>query len=305
MFDIVRQSFAAFSVPMEGKLECMYPDHLGKVTVGIGNLIDSPEAAWETRNHGAPFVHKSNPGVEATRAEVFAEWDRVKHDPELIGHLQLARARATLILTEQGILNLVDSKLLQFERQLQTHPAFSGLDDWPADAQLGLFSMAWAMGPGFGPSWPVFSAAVGGPKPNWFEAVVNCNMVNDWLIRRNAVNRGLFRNAAWAAEEKQAFDQLYIVVPGRRPVLRLGNTDADHAGQGYDSDDSVSTLQGFLGYLGFYARDITGELDDATDEAVRGFQLFERSLPHNSGFAVDGVVGQTTWAALGYVVPTN
>jgi putative peptidoglycan binding protein len=304
MHQTVRDNFFAFSKPMEGKVEFMYADHLGKVTVGIGCLIDSPEAAWDIRNQGAPFGHKADRSREATRDEVFAEWRRVKDDPSLIGNLAEARRQAKLVLTDQSIANLLDRRLLSFEGTLKTHGAFSGLDDWPADAQLGLFSMAWAMGPGFGPRWPSFSAAVAG-EPNWFEAVHHCNMVNTWLIKRNAVNRGLFRNAAWAVDEKQAFDQLYIVVPGRRPVLRLNMTDDDHAGQGFDSDDSVSTLQGFLGYLGFYGGDITGVFDQATDDAVRGFQLFEKSLPNNDQFTVDGIVGQTSWAALGYVVPTN
>lgn len=304
MFDTVRRNFAAFSEPMEGKVECMYPDHLGLVSTGIGNLIDSPEAAWETRSHGAPWVHKSNTAVEATRDEVFTEWRRVKGDPTLIGNLQKARNSAKLILTELGIRNLLDSKLLQFEGTLKRHPAFADLDSWPADAQLGLFSMAWAMGPAFGGQWPNFSAAVSG-EPDWFAATMHCNMVNSWLIRRNAVNRGLFRNAAWATSEKADFDQLYIVVPGRRPRLQLGATDADHAGQGYDSDDSVSVLQGFLQYLGFYDGDVTGIFDRATDDSVRGFQLFEQTLPHNHEFAVDGIVGQMSWAALGYVVARN
>lgn len=305
MHDIVRQSFASFLQPMEGKETCMYQDHLGLVTTGVGNKIDSPEQAWDLpRRHGVSWLHRHDRSVEASHAEVVAEWHRVKNDATLRRDVNKARETAQLVLSEQGVFDLLQGVLRDYESTLTRHGPFSRLDDWPADAQLSLFSMAWAMGPGFGPGWPKFSAAVDGPKPQWREALQHCNMVNSWMMRRNAVSRGLFRNADWATTEQQAFDRLYVAIPGRRPVVQKGDTDATHAGQGFDSDESVSDLQGFLEYLGFDI-DVTGTFDQTTDDAVQGFQLFEKTLDNNHDFVVDGKVGLLSWAALGYVVSSR
>jgi len=289
---------------MEGKVECMYQDHLGLVTVGIGNLIDSENAAWATRNYGAPFVHKSDPSIQASEADVRAEWRRVKFDPSLKGNWQRARQVTTLQLTDAGIVNLLLQKMDEFEQTLKQVTEFFPLDDWPADAQLALLSMAWAMGPGFahGGRWPNFRATCA--AQDWISAVTHCNMANTWLMKRNAVNRGLFRNAAWVVTEGRDPTSLYIAIPGRRPKLELGAKDSDHAGQGFDSDDSVSTAQGFLQWLGFYGGKISGEFDAGTELAVGTFQQSENRLAAAmGGFAVDYIIGPTTWAALGYVVP--
>jgi hypothetical protein len=309
MHDSVRASFADFSKPMEGVVNCMYQDQLGLVSTGIGNLINSEDAAWDTRNHGAPWLRKSG-GAEASEAEVRQEWREVANDPSLLGNPAGAKARAKLILSEQGIANLVASKLDQFEQTLKSTAEFSALEEWPADAQLGLFSMAWAMGPAFaqGGRWPSFRSAAN--DRDWLRAAANCNMSNDWLIRRNAVQRGLFRNAAWVMDEvgdekPRDLATLYIAIPGRRPVLRQGMSDDTHAGQGFDDDESVSALQYFLGWLKFYGGKQSGFFDEETDSAVRDFQRFERNLPANQAFVVDGIVGQISWAALGYVVPSN
>jgi hypothetical protein len=306
MHEPVYARFAAFSEQLEGKVPCMYQDHLGKVTVGIGNLIDSEDAAWGTRAYGAPFVRKAPDATEATESEVRDEWRRVKHDSSLKGNWHLADAVTNLRLTDVGIANLLDRVLAQFESVLRGVPQFAQLDDWPADAQLALASMAWAMGPYFahGGKWPNFRAAC--DSRDWIAATTHCNMVNAWLVKRNAVNRGLFRNAAWAAAESRDTTQLYISVPGNRPVLSLGSTDAGDAGQGYDTDDSVTTLQGFLQYLGFHGAEVNGTFDASTEASVRTFQSAENDLTATEGgFDVDGKAGPITWAALGYVVPRN
>lgn len=304
MWDVVRDSFAAFLEPMEAKVAWMYQDHLGLVTVGIGNLIDSEDAAWATRDAGAPFVHKRDESVEASEAEVRDEWRRVKGDPSLKGKWHQAGHATTLKLTEDGIQALLQRTLADFESALLRVTEFSDLDEWPADAQLALFSMAWAMGPAFanGGKWPNFRGACA--SHDWAAATTHCNMANSWTARRNAVNRGLFRNAAWVASASADSSRLYIVIPGNRPTLQLHATDSDHAGKGFDDDTSVSTLQTFLQWLGYYGGAVNGDFDEETDRAVRAFQQDEHDLTKKmGGFDVDGIVGRQTWAALGYVVP--
>lgn len=304
MLGVIRDCFAAFSEPLAGKVTCMYQDQQGQVTIGIGNLIDSPEAAWATRGYGAPFIVGDDESAEAGEIDVKAEWWRVKNDPLLRGDWRLAYQVTQLRVTGTGVLNLLQRRLTDFESTLKRVTQFQDLDDWPADAQLALFSMAWGMGPAFarGGLWPEFRAACA--ARDWLSAAATCNMKNTWQVRRNAVNRGLFRNAAWAVSEGIDATQLYLAIPGRRPVLRRGATDHDHAGQGFDSDDSVTTLQGFLQWLGFYAGPIHGSFDEGTGDAVLGFQRAEDELTRNKGgFSVDGTAGPITWSALGYLVP--
>ena len=59
---------------------------------------------------------------------------------------------------------------------------FTALDTWPADAQLGLMSMAWAMGSAFptppppGKPWPNFTKAC--KEQDWEGAAKDCKMTN-------------------------------------------------------------------------------------------------------------------------------
>jgi hypothetical protein len=85
---------------------------------------------------------------------------------------------------------------------------FSTLDTWSADAQLGLMSMAWAMGSAFptappptGP-WPNFTKAC--KDQDWEGAAKECKMKDavGTQITRNDRNVILFRNAARIKEGK-------------------------------------------------------------------------------------------------------
>jgi hypothetical protein len=303
MWDSVGDNFMGFSEPLEGKVPFMYQDTLGKVTIGIGNLIDSEEAAVALPGIGVEFFHEEAPGTPLTRAasegEIRTEWRRIKSDPTLAaGGWRAAEPLTDLRLSHEGIATLVSAKVLEIEAHLTNgHIAeFSGFASWPADAQLGLLSMSWAMGAAFadGGKWPSFRA--GCAIEDWLEAAKNCNMGNSWLAKRNAVNRGLFRNAAVsAAPPPDDPATLLLPVPGARPTLRLGARDDG-------ADDSVNVLQQFLEWMG-YTVVPSGDFDQATDSAVRAFQSDEMSLPGATGFTSDGVVGPLTWAALGFLVP--
>jgi peptidoglycan hydrolase-like protein with peptidoglycan-binding domain len=261
----------------------MYLDQLGKVTIGVGNLIDSEQAAIDLRRYGAPLLDTND--AEVADDEIRAEWQRIKNKT----------GGFTLHISDAGIVSLVAKRVAECEADLiATYSEFTDFGDWPADAQLGLLSMAWAMGSRFATGWPGFRGAVA--AKNWRAAAANCNMVNSWLIRRNAVNRGLFRNAAWWLEQP-TFDAstLVIDIPGSRPTVRLNDKDSG-------SDDNIASLQRFLTWFGFPAA-ATGTFDAATDTAVRQFQQAENALHNGSGFGADGVVGQLSWAALGYLVP--
>ena len=86
---------------------------------------------------------------------------------------------------------------------------FASFQDWPADAQLGLLSMAWAMGPAF--KFPNFQAACA--RQDFQAAADQCHMAdgnNPGLRPRNAANRQLFLSAAGASNGDVDPDEVHL-----------------------------------------------------------------------------------------------
>jgi GH24 family phage-related lysozyme (muramidase) len=192
MYQSVHDNFITFTTQFEGRVKWMYLDIKGLVSTGIGNLIDPVSLALPL-----PWVHNSD-GASASQTEITNEWNKVKGDQSLAqkGYKAAAPPYTSLHLTDDQINQLVMSKLSQFEATLKKTTEFANLDSWPADAQLGLFSMAWAMGPGFGPGWPSFRAACA--AQDWAGAAKNGHMNdthNPGLRPRNQANVLLFTNA--------------------------------------------------------------------------------------------------------------
>lgn len=209
----VRSYFIEFNEKFEDRIEYMYLDIKGLVTIGVGNLIDV-EKASDTKNLKKvmedlvklPFVYKlglrvTNASQKASPADIEADWKMVKDRQEwanLKDRLTKFAGITTLKLEDKAINELALKKADAMEKELKTHPAFQHFDKWPADAQLGLLSMAWALGASkIRGGWPNFKAACG--KQDFDAAVKSCeiNTVgNPGVIPRNAGNLRLFKNAA-------------------------------------------------------------------------------------------------------------
>ena len=191
----VRSAWRAFNQPFEGVASWMYLDIKGLVTTGMGNLIDPLPAALE-------LPWKNDDDTPAPRNAVVSEWTRIKQNAVLAHQgAQAARAIATLHLADGDIDALILHRLDYDEAILKAYPPFARFDDWPADAQLGLMSMAWAMGAGFGPHFPHFSQACA--ARDFAAAARNCEMdatANAALARRNDANRQAFLIAAGATD---------------------------------------------------------------------------------------------------------
>lgn len=299
MHPSVRSQFAAFATKFEGRVEYMYLDILQLVTVGIGNLIDPIDHALPL-----PFVYKNNPGVQASQAEIADEWNRVKAGGAALaqlGHLG-AKPLTQLQLNPADIDHLVEAKLLQNEATLKSvTPEFAGFEQWPADAQLGLLSMAWAMGAAFAqpPKWPNFRQAVA--SQDWDTAATQSHMNdtnNPGLRPRNFSNKVLFTNAARVIEQGLPIDQLQyptVLTPGLEPPLQMSE------GWPVLREGSlrpiVTTLQMLLNAQGVPVN-VTGLFDAATTAAVKAFQA-------SQGLGVDGIVGKDSWSALVVVCRLN
>lgn len=191
----VRNAWRGFNEPLEGLITWMYLDIKGLVTTGMGNLIDPVDTAL-------PLPWRDADNEPASLDAIIAEWNRIKLDHILASQgAQAAKAVVTLHLADPDINSLILDKLDRNEAILKANPAFADFDVWPADAQLGLLSMAWAMGPGFGPHFPHFSQACA--AHDFATAAADCEMnasANPGLVRRNAANRQAFRFAATAPD---------------------------------------------------------------------------------------------------------
>lgn len=287
MHESVVQRFPSFSEQFEGRVNHMYADVKGLVTIGIGNLIDPVKKAIEEHRRFGPFVHHDD-GRPATELEVEAEWHKVKTTPGLAQQGWRAAAQvAHLELTNASVDQMVSQKQSEFTHGLRQTKEFADIDQWPADAQLAILSMAWAMGWAFGPSWPNFRSACS--AHDWKSAAANCRMrdsENPGLRPRNIANRVLFLDAHYAVANRADDLGLFYIPSGARPTLRRN-----------DSGKHVSYLQERLRDLK-YGTSMTDVFDEATHSALTAFQRLWNLEP-------DGIAGAQTWAAIGTLIPSD
>jgi GH24 family phage-related lysozyme (muramidase) len=211
MHDSVSAIFPELSRHFEGYVHFMYLDIKGLVTIGIGNLIDS-----EAVVRGLPFTNKTT-GARATPDEIAAEWRKIKHMPELAqqGH-HACEPITELRLADDAIAALVRHRLAGNEALIKA--TFHDWEQWPADAQLAVLSLAWAVGAGFAPKWPSFSAAC--HAQDWAKAAEHCKLKeagNPGVIPRNQANVQLLGNAQQVAA--QGLDKSRLFYPERVPPI--------------------------------------------------------------------------------------
>jgi GH24 family phage-related lysozyme (muramidase) len=189
MYKSVLDIFAPFTATFEGRIPYMYQDVLGLVTIGLGCLIDPVTMAVTL-----PFYRKSDNKL-ATVDEIRQEWNLIKNDKTLAskGHLA-AKKIATLYLKQEDIDKLANKRLLLFEQELKK--VFLDWDNFPANAQLAILSMTWAIGSLFYKEFPKFTKFCN--NKSWWEASTECKMReegNAGLIPRNETNKKLLECA--------------------------------------------------------------------------------------------------------------
>lgn len=196
----VRANAKPFMLTYEGLVPEMYVDVKGLVTAAIGNLGDPYSLllnwGWRLRSPDRP----------ATRDEIYAEWVAVKE-----GKLAWypGRPPRPLYLPADALDRLFYAKLDANEKILAAR--WPSWDRWPADAQLGAHSCAWAAGAAWrAPHFDIaaamctpggFHVCAGDPGTNGDapgargEAWLN-DEGNPGLRKRNLANQWLFQNAA-------------------------------------------------------------------------------------------------------------
>jgi hypothetical protein len=202
MKDSVKNIFPEFSRKFEGYVNWMYLDVKGFVTCGIGNLIDPIQLALQL-----PFITKD--GQPATQIEIKSEWQKIKSLKNLAkeGH-RSAKKFCNLRLSDDSISILVNNKLEQNEKYLiKNH--FPNFNDWPADAQLAVLSMAWALGANFPAKWKTLKSAC--LSQDWNIAADNCHINevgNPGIKPRNEANVRLFKSAAEVKTQENQIDEV-------------------------------------------------------------------------------------------------
>jgi GH24 family phage-related lysozyme (muramidase) len=199
MYSSVADAFWKFTADREGSLDFMYADVKNLVTTGIGNLIDPINTALNL-----PWRHRAT-GELASGPEIVSAWNTVK------GRIDLNqkgggyyRNVTDLYLDKEAIQELVRQRLNQNEAILRQ--GFPNYDSLPADAQLGILSMAWAAGPYFYKSFPMFTKAVN--SGDYVTAAVQSHM-KGLNADRQIANRELFANAADVIAKGADFATLY------------------------------------------------------------------------------------------------
>ncbi len=213
----VQGAFRRFNEPLEGVVHHMYLDIKGLVTIGVGNLIDPIKEVMPL-----PFRFKENTERLATPEEIMAEWKAVKANTGLAkkGHVAASRV-TTLEISDEAVGALIQRRLAANEKIIKKQAPFAKWDAWPADAQLGVLSMSWAMGPSGFAGFPRFCAACA--ALDFRAAAAQCKLAdanNAGLAPRNVANRLCFRNAAVVSAKGLDRAVLHYPADAAPPITR-------------------------------------------------------------------------------------
>ena len=129
----------ALLIQNEGRVEHMYLDTVGNVTVGVGHLLASVERAqllpFNNRSTGAPW----------SSSEVSDEWNTIKaQKPAMVASYY--RQFTSLDMESADIDNLLSSDIAEMEAGVSNN--FAGYGDYPNSPQDALLDMAFNLGVG-------------------------------------------------------------------------------------------------------------------------------------------------------------
>lgn len=199
MRQVVLDQFPAFTCRFEGRCSWMYLDVKGLVTTGVGNLIDPMVAAID-------LPWKKADGSLASTQEIRDEWTRIKSAQTYSNRGGFFfKNMAQLHLDNVDIDNLVRQRLMMNEVYLEKR--YPNWENWPADAQMAIHSMSWAMGPAF--QFPKFDACLA--AGDFTGAAAECSIStagNPGVAPRNAANKQLLLNAAEVVANGGDYDSL-------------------------------------------------------------------------------------------------
>ena len=166
----------------EGSIPHMYLDSVGLVTVGVGSLLRTPEAA-----EALPFINGDS-GAPAQREEIRAEWTHVSNQEQNNYRASYYKQFTNLVLPDAAINAQVEHHLDEFAAGLAKEiPDF---DSYPDAARQGILDLAFNLGVrGVIRKFPSFTAAF--KARDWARCKAECNRPQVSAARNNHV-KGLF-----------------------------------------------------------------------------------------------------------------
>jgi GH24 family phage-related lysozyme (muramidase) len=167
----------------EGSISHMYLDTVGKVTVGVGNMLPDADAAAQL-----PFYFRDT-GTPASETEIREEFDRIEQEePARLASWYKQHTR--LDLSDEAIDQLLDGRIDDFEAGLLRD--FNDYDAFPEAAKIGLMDMAFNLGnSGLVNKFPSFTRAA--RAMDWETCAAECRR-RDVSDARNEEARGLFES---------------------------------------------------------------------------------------------------------------
>lgn len=150
----------------EGSISHMYLDTVGKVTVGVGNMLPNFTAA---QKH--VFVVRATPAKKATKAQIKTDFETVKKQTK--GLKASSYKKHTLLnLPTTAIDKLLDTRISGFKKELKVK--FPKFASYPLTVQFALTDMAFNLGTnGVVTKFPTFTKAI--KAEDWKKAAAQSN----------------------------------------------------------------------------------------------------------------------------------
>lgn len=175
----------------EGLSHNMYADTFGNVTVGIGSLLSTPEAATQlsfknrrvTRAHGDELVGYA----DASDADIRSAYQGVKNifnNSSLTQPQKAAQWAGSAMVLNDAEIGALAVKHINSDRA-SLRGLYAGFDGFPQSAKVALHDMAYSMGiTGLRNSFPRFNDAVN--RRDWAAAAAESHRTTVGDDRNNA-----------------------------------------------------------------------------------------------------------------------
>lgn len=167
----------------EGRINHLYLDSRGFVTVGVGHMIPDVSQAQKLN-----FIKAD--GSAASADDIKDAFEKVKQQPEN-RVASFYKSATALTMTNEEVDRLTDKHIETFHKELQK--IYGDFDAYPSNARLALFDMIFNLGmTNLRKRWPKMNACVA--NQDWGAAAEQCRR-KGIADERNDYVKDLFRSA--------------------------------------------------------------------------------------------------------------
>ncbi len=171
----------------EGKIEHMYKDTKGFITVGVGHLLKDLVAA-----QALDFVHGTT-NKKASKDEIKVDFEAIKKQPPGL-FAALYKKHTKIKLTSITIDKLTDKHIDTFESELKQVYGAAEFMKFPSEVKLALFDMIFNLGmTKLRNGFPSFNKSI--KAKDWAKAATESNR-KDVALARNKYVKDLLDKAA-------------------------------------------------------------------------------------------------------------